>query len=403
MAKEEYKTRAEEREAEREQRRNEAKEQESKVQNTVDKASLFETTMLLFIYFQLKKNLEKAQEKKAIRLKEKEKLTQQEKKQILNEMKSSKAESVNSLRKELKKQTTTLKKELKKSVNSDLKDVGNLAYENLDNRSKGKVKPSETVTKRTKEANRYLTKCITSKSSSYTIGNMSLERYLNNTQDETMEEFLNGETTIDEAMIRITDDLSDKGINVVNYKSGINRSVETLVRQQMLYIAKETAQDIREENAKADNVTIWEFDAHANARPSHQVWQGKRYDTTGKEYPTLNELTHGEHNDYNCKHRAFPVYNKADPYAVSKERLTNINTEPFEFNGKTFDGYQATQEMRRLERNIRKYKKQIVILEADNKDSTQAKYLQKKWSKEYTEFCKAFGTYRRADRLRVAK
>lgn len=317
--------------------------------------------------------------------------------------KRAKSEAINEIRKQVSSETKKFLNDEKKLVSTALEKVGYDAYEEIDERSFKKIKPKALLPKYEKEVNDNFKKYMKSKGTNYALNrDTNIYQFFNIFIEKNVSDVVDGKVPIEDAIADAINTLSKTGIKLIDYKSGITRNVDVYVRQQMLYAAKESTQELREENAKEDGITIWEFDAHPNARPSHQVWQGKRYDTTGKYYPTLDELTHGEHKDYGCKHRAFPVYNRKDKPMYTKKQLKNINTEPFVWNGKKYDGYEATQEMRKQERKIRELKRCLNLQAENDIDTTETNYKLKKADKEYTSFCKAFGTYRRNNRLNIA-
>lgn len=317
--------------------------------------------------------------------------------------KRAKATALHEIRKYVKEETKAFLKQEKEAVRHDLMLVGESAYDNLDKRSKKQIKCNTFVSSYAKDTDDYFKKYMKTSGNNYILDkNTNIYQFFNNFIEQNVKDVVDGKVPIEKAISDAVDKLAQNGLKIVDYASGRTRSVEVFVRQQMLYASKESVQDLRIANAKKDGITIWEFDAHPNARPSHQKWQGKRYDETGKYYPKVDELTHGEHKDFGCKHDAFPVYNKDDPYMFTKEQLENINTEPFEWNGKTYDGYEATQKMRAQERTIRDYKKRIKMKKEQGVDTTKDEFLLKKHNAEYTSFCKTFGTYRRSNRLKIA-
>lgn len=55
---------------------------------------------------------------------------------------------------------------------------------------------------------------------------------------------------------------------------------------------------------------------------------------------------------------------KDAPYTWSKEELKRIDPEPIVFEGQTFDAYQCTQQQRKIERAIRKTKRELIALDS---------------------------------------
>lgn len=74
-----------------------------------------------------------------------------------------------------------------------------------------------------------------------------------------------------------------------------------------------------------------------------------------------------------------------------------------EYEGRTYSAYEATQMQRRIERTIRKTKRQIAAYEANNQqeEATLARIRLNKLNAEYTSFSKAAGLPRQIERLEV--
>lgn len=313
------------------------------------------------------------------------------------------AQAIARLRNAMQRQCVEFKKKVSKASKNDMKAIGELAYKNLHKKSKKLVKPTKIVNQWQKKNDAYWRKYIKSKGTNLVINDKGIIQTFKILLDQDVKGIVDGTLEIDKAVANTIHKLSKAGVDIINYKSGAKRNIEVFVRQQMVYASKESSNDLRKKNAEKDGVTIWEWTAHADARPSHKLWQGKRFDTTGKYYP--KSVSHGEENDYGCLHRAMPVYDKDDPYAYSKKELDNIDTKPFKWNGKTYTGYEAKQQMRAMERKIRQCKREIYLLEENSLNGSESakstRYLLKKANSDYSSFCKAYGTYRRSNRLKI--
>lgn len=347
----------------------EAKKEEQRAQDTVDIAQELEGVLLLYLLGKIKTSLESTK---------------------------TSPDDLADIRKEISKEVGIYLPLLITSSNKVLDNN----YKNVVNELEGNIpKYTDSVAK---EVEKYWKKYIKTKGNNFVVGkNQKLSQYFTNTVDKYIKEIVDGSTTVQDCIDKVVNELAESGLKVIDYDSGITRQIDVWARQQVLYAQKKSTQDIRDKFAKDNGITIFEFDAHPNARYSHQEWQGKRYDETGKYYPTLNELTHGEHLDYNCRHRAFPVFNKDDPYMYTKEQLDNINTKPFTFKGKVYDGYEGTQLMRKYERDIRALKRKKYYKESIGEDVTDIETRIKKKNKEYKEIVKKMNTYARNDRLKV--
>lgn len=321
---------------------------------------------------------------------------------LLNDSLRNRSEAIHNIRREISKNVKSTSKKIKQGTKAYIFQSNMSEYNVLKKKAAILVSPKNSSDRWVKYADDYFKKYIKTNGNNFVIGNgMSIPQYFTVFIEQNVKDVVKGNMTVDEATKKAIHELSKTGLKVIDYSSGVKRNIDVFVREQLLYASKQSSKDLREEFAKSNGITIWEFDAHPNARPTHQSWQGKRYDTTGRFYPKKDDLTHGQDNDYGCKHIAFPVWNIHDPYMFTKAQLKNINTDPFIWNNKKYDGYSATQKQRQLEREIRALKREKLMCEKSEYNSSDIKYKLKIKNAEYTSFCDSFGTYRRSDRTRV--
>ena len=81
--------------------------------------------------------------------------------------------------------------------------------------------------------------------------------------------------------------------------------------------------------------------------------------------------------------------------------MNDVRRKNYEYNGKELTEYEATQTQRYIERQIRKYKREIAGFEAAGIDSTQSKGLLKKWQERQRDFIDQTGLKRDWQRERV--
>lgn len=85
------------------------------------------------------------------------------------------------------------------------------------------------------------------------------------------------------------------------------------------------------------------------------------------------------------------------------EELENIDPPPFEFEGKTYSRYDATQKQRQVERTIRKLKRERAAFRAaglpDKEEAVSIRI--RRLSREYTKFSKAAGLPQQRERMNV--
>ena len=186
--------------------------------------------------------------------------------------------------------------------------------------------------------------------------------------DKAVVAISSGATDFHSAMRDTIIEMGGSGIRV-NYGSGITRRLDTVVRQAMLYGAKQCSIEYNEMIGQELGCDGIEIDYHSNPRPSHEIMQGKQYSIVGKK--TINGVTYedayeqgvdgsgGLLNDYGCLHYKTPIIlGISEPRYSEKElaRLKEQDKKTYEIDGKQVTGYEATQMMRRLETAIRNEK-----------------------------------------------
>lgn len=190
-----------------------------------------------------------------------------------------------------------------------------------------------------------------------------------------------GFKTADAVLRETVKNLAKQGVTTINYNTGVARSVESAVRNSVRTSLQQLTNSISNETATRLGADGMETTAHAGARPSHTEWQGQQF--AMKEYkgsiePQLNE--------YGCRHSAYPIFIGISKPMYSKQDLNTIKKADntiYNFRGKDYTRYKATQNLRQLEREVRKCKKEINALKAIKLDSTDVKILQKQLMKEY--------------------
>lgn len=378
----ERKKRQEERKQERLQKQIEKRRKlEERERKSVKRASVFELGMMIFISNKIREVLEKNTEENA----------------KFNEIL---AKSLVDLRKFTKKESKSLKKDVIKESKKDLEENKQGTLDLIKEASGKPIKKKLKMDLQNDTSKRWK-KYIKSNANTYAIGKDKLPVFFTKVVQEEVKNVVGGKCTIDDSCRKAISKLADSGVKIVEYDTGVKRNVDVWVRQQMQYAEKESSQEINNKCAKDLGVTVFEFDAHANARPTHKKWQGKRYDTKGKLYPSLYELTHGEEKDCGCRHFAQPVWDIDMPYAYTKEQLKNIDTKPFTFQGKKYEGYEARQYQRELERNIRALKREVILLDNQGLSSTEAKIKLKHANATYKAFSSEMGDRVHNDRLRI--
>ena len=168
--------------------------------------------------------------------------------------------------------------------------------------------------------------------------------------------------------------LADTG-GYITYPSGRQMSIESAVRMNIITGVNQTCGKLQELRANELGWDLMELTAHSGARPSHAEWQGKIVSRSGqKGYLSLDDIGYGSATGFkgiNCRHDWYP-YHKGSTRAYTQEQLQEWQNEKVTYNGKKISKYDATQIQRRMERQIRADKKELVsyqaLLNSNNKD-----------------------------------
>lgn len=108
---------------------------------------------------------------------------------------------------------------------------------------------------------------------------------------------------------------------------------------------------------------------------------------------------------WNCRQRHifFPFVDGISERTYTDEQLENIDPPPFEYQGKTYTAYEATQKQRQIETAMRKCKREIIGfkaagLEEDYQDSS---IRLRRLTTEYKAFSKAAGLKEQTERSSI--
>ncbi len=213
-------------------------------------------------------------------------------------------------------------------------------------------------------------------------------------------EVATGATDFNTAMRRTIEALGGSGIRV-DYGGGITRSLESAVRSNVLWGAKQVSVEYDNmigEELGCDGI---EIDYHSNPRPSHEFMQGKQYSLDGKK--TINGVTYesaegalARLDDYGCLHFKTPIILGISEPTYSDEELAELKRKDKEkktVDGVEKSGYEWQQAMRRLETEARKEKNTIVALKAagDEEGARQHRQRLSAINKKYDSICEQTG------------
>ncbi|MBQ7959754.1 MAG: hypothetical protein IJ285_00870 [Clostridia bacterium] len=180
-----------------------------------------------------------------------------------------------------------------------------------------------------------------------------------------------GTGTFGAEMRDVLRELGGSGVRV-DYGNGDTRSLDSMVRQNLLWGAKRASREYSRligEELGCDGI---EIDWHSNPRPFHVFMQGKQF-VLGKArvingifFESADKALEAL-NDYGCLHfETYIICGVSEPAYDPEEleRLNQQNAQPITIDGVTKTGYEWKQTMRRLERAGRQTKLQREVLKA---------------------------------------
>lgn len=192
------------------------------------------------------------------------------------------------------------------------------------------------------------------------IGSVPLKGAYEQAISEAVVAVSGGSIDFNTAMAKTVERLGGSGVKVT-YGSGVNRSLSAMVRQNILYGAKRSAQAYDEYIGEKLGCDGFEVDAHSGCRPSHMFMQGRMYSYSGRKVIDGIVYEDGAEalkalGDYGCLHYktdvilgvSRPRYTQAELNRIEKE-----TTELIEYDGRKKTLYEWKQTQRRIERGVR--------------------------------------------------
>lgn len=192
------------------------------------------------------------------------------------------------------------------------------------------------------------------------------------------------------------------GLKVITYEKAV-RHLESGIRTALITGVQQTTGVVTEFNCNALGVNLVETTAHAGARLEHADWQGQVFSLNGNlgKYRDFKSATgYGDLlgiKGINCRHDYYPYF-EGDTKGYAKGELAKLNAEKVKFNDKEYSLYEANQVQRKIERNIRKWKREAEALQSEHKNSNFEKKKIKHYQKLARDFSKQTGIRRKPSR-----
>jgi len=213
-----------------------------------------------------------------------------------------------------------------------------------------------------------------------------------------------GTFSYDQAVNDCVHRLAQSGLRSIDYANGRSYQLDTAARMSVRTGMSQLAGKIMEANLESTGQDLVITSQHMGSRPEHAPWQNKVFSYSGKskKYPDFfKETGYGTAaglKGVNCTHDFYPFWEGA---SVIPEDIKE--PKPRIINGKEYTYYEATQQQRKMERNIRATKREIEAQNTIGGSTTELKSRLRKQTNEYKAFSVDAGLKVRDNRLRVGK
>lgn len=235
--------------------------------------------------------------------------------------------------------------------------------------------------------------------------------------DNATMQIQSGAINYNQAIKSAVKQLADSGLKVVDYESGHRDQIDVAVRRAVMTGVNQICAKYTEQSAEYLETPYFEVSAHSGARDkpgpspwsSHKDWQGKVYSIrAGDIYPNIYEVCGLGAVDglegANCRHRRFPWVEGVSERTYTNEKLEHIDDGlGCTFDGKAYTAYEATQMQRRVEREVRKLKREKAAYRAAGLkgDAMALNTRLHRLSTKYKAFSAAAGLPEQRERMKV--
>ena len=224
-------------------------------------------------------------------------------------------------------------------------------------------------------------------------------------------DLVTGQKTFRNAVAHAVRELSDAGINAYVDKSGRSWSPEAYVSMDLRTTSANTARGVVEAQGRDYGLDVILVSSHAGARPKCAPYQGRCYSMSGRygtikdangneyEFEPIQNTSYGEPDGLfgiNCGH-SFRYIEEGAFF----NRESTVDTEQEE---KANDRvYAISQDQRKIEREIRGYKREAEMYEEaglkEEAETMRGKVTETR--REYSAFCEKNGRTPRWDRTQI--
>nr|DAV40819.1 MAG TPA: minor capsid protein [Caudoviricetes sp.] len=235
--------------------------------------------------------------------------------------------------------------------------------------------------------------------------------------DNATMQIQSGAISYNQAIKSAVRQLAQSGLKVVDYESGHRDQIDVAARRAVMTGVNQICAKYTEQSAEWLETPYFEVSAHAGARDkpgqspwsSHKAWQGRVYSVrSGDIYQNIYEVCGLGAVDglegANCRHRRSVWVEGVSERTYTDEQLERIDDGlGCTFEGKTYTAYEATQMQRRVERTIRKLKREKAAYRAAGLtgDAMALNTRLRRLGTKYKAFSKAAGLPEQWERTKV--
>lgn len=235
--------------------------------------------------------------------------------------------------------------------------------------------------------------------------------------DNATMQIQSGAINYNQAIKTAVKQLADSGLKIVDYESGHRDQIDVAARRAVMTGVSQICAKYTEQSAEYLETPYFEVSAHSGARDkpgpspwsSHKDWQGKVYSIrAGDIYPNIYEVCGLGAVDglegANCRHRRNVWVEGVSERTYTDEQLEHIDDDlGCEFDGKKYTAYEATQMQRRVEREVRKLKREKAAYKAAelHEDEQTVNIRLRRLNAKYKALSAAAGLPEQRERMKV--
>lgn len=233
--------------------------------------------------------------------------------------------------------------------------------------------------------------------------------------DSAEMQIMSGAISYNQAIKSAVKQLADSGLRMVDYESGHRDHIDVAARRAVMTGVSQICAKYTEQSAEYLETPYFEISAHIGARDkgvgwqNHKAWQGRVYSVrAGDKYPNIYEVCGLGYVDglegANCRHIRTAFVDGVMERTYTDEQLVHIDDgHDVDFEGKHYTAYEATQKQRKIERTVRRLKREQAAYKAAGlKEDAQAVTARiRRLNAEYKAFSEAAGLPLQRERMQV--